>query len=68
MSPATRTRSPFATIEEALEDIAAGKMVVVVDDEDRENEGDLVMAARVRHARRDQLHARQARRAGSAWR
>jgi 3,4-dihydroxy 2-butanone 4-phosphate synthase / GTP cyclohydrolase II len=36
---------PFASIEEALEDIAAGKMVVVVDDEDRENEGDLVMAA-----------------------
>ena len=35
----------FATIEEALEDIALGRMVVVVDDEDRENEGDLVMAA-----------------------
>ena len=35
----------FATIEEALEDIAEGKMVVVVDDEDRENEGDLVIAA-----------------------
>jgi hypothetical protein len=35
----------FATIEQALEDIAEGKMVVVVDDEDRENEGDLVMAA-----------------------
>ncbi len=35
----------FSTVEEALEDIAAGKMVVVVDDEDRENEGDLVMAA-----------------------
>ena len=35
----------FATVEEALEDIAAGRMVVVVDDEDRENEGDLVMAA-----------------------
>jgi 3,4-dihydroxy 2-butanone 4-phosphate synthase/GTP cyclohydrolase II len=35
----------FATIEDALEDIAAGRMVVVVDDEDRENEGDLVMAA-----------------------
>jgi 3,4-dihydroxy 2-butanone 4-phosphate synthase/GTP cyclohydrolase II len=35
----------FATIEEALEDLAAGKFVVVVDDEDRENEGDLVMAA-----------------------
>jgi 3,4-dihydroxy 2-butanone 4-phosphate synthase / GTP cyclohydrolase II len=35
----------FSTIEEALEDIAAGKMIVVIDDEDRENEGDLVMAA-----------------------
>ncbi len=37
--------SQFATVEEALEDIAAGRMVVVVDDEDRENEGDLVIAA-----------------------
>jgi 3,4-dihydroxy 2-butanone 4-phosphate synthase/GTP cyclohydrolase II len=36
--------SPFATIEEALQDIAAGRMVVVVDDEQRENEGDLIMA------------------------
>jgi 3,4-dihydroxy 2-butanone 4-phosphate synthase/GTP cyclohydrolase II len=35
----------FATIEEALEDIREGKMVVVVDDEGRENEGDLTMAA-----------------------
>ncbi len=35
----------FNTIEEALEDIRQGKMVVMVDDEDRENEGDLVMAA-----------------------
>src|SRR5690349_21410292 len=41
----TRAEIKFATIEEALEEIAAGKMVVVVDDEDRENEGDLVMAA-----------------------
>ena len=38
-------RTPFATIEEALEDIRAGKFVVVVDDEDRENEGDLTIAA-----------------------
>jgi 3,4-dihydroxy 2-butanone 4-phosphate synthase/GTP cyclohydrolase II len=38
-------RPPFATIEEAIEDIRAGKMVVVVDAEDRENEGDLTMAA-----------------------
>ncbi|EDS76761.1 3,4-dihydroxy-2-butanone 4-phosphate synthase/GTP cyclohydrolase II [Clostridium botulinum C str. Eklund] len=35
----------FNTIEEAIEDIKNGKMVVVVDDEDRENEGDLLMAA-----------------------
>ncbi len=35
----------FNTIEEAVEDIKAGKIVVVVDDEDRENEGDLLIAA-----------------------
>lgn len=35
----------FATVEEALEEIRAGRMVIVVDSEDRENEGDLVMAA-----------------------
>jgi 3,4-dihydroxy 2-butanone 4-phosphate synthase / GTP cyclohydrolase II len=37
--------SRFATIDEALEDIRAGRMVVVCDDEDRENEGDLTLAA-----------------------
>src|SRR5437762_4630671 len=36
---------PFATIAEAIEEIRAGRMLVVVDDEDRENEGDLTMAA-----------------------
>jgi len=35
----------FATIEEALEDLRAGRMVVILDDEDRENEGDLACAA-----------------------
>jgi 3,4-dihydroxy 2-butanone 4-phosphate synthase/GTP cyclohydrolase II len=40
-----RKRSPFSSIEQALEAIRAGGMVVVVDDEDRENEGDLTMAA-----------------------
>jgi 3,4-dihydroxy 2-butanone 4-phosphate synthase/GTP cyclohydrolase II len=45
MSPTTTAEAAFSTIEEALEDIAAGKMVVVVDDENRENEGDLVLAA-----------------------
>jgi GTP cyclohydrolase II len=37
--------SEFATIEEAIRELQSGRMVVVVDDEDRENEGDLVMAA-----------------------
>ena len=37
--------SPFASIEEAIEEIRAGRFVVVVDDEDRENEGDLTIAA-----------------------
>jgi 3,4-dihydroxy 2-butanone 4-phosphate synthase/GTP cyclohydrolase II len=41
----TQLRTPFATIEEAIEDIRQGKFVVVVDDEDRENEGDLTIAA-----------------------
>jgi 3,4-dihydroxy 2-butanone 4-phosphate synthase/GTP cyclohydrolase II len=41
----TETESPFDTIEEALEEIRRGRMVIVTDDEDRENEGDLVMAA-----------------------
>jgi 3,4-dihydroxy 2-butanone 4-phosphate synthase/GTP cyclohydrolase II len=38
---------PFDSIEEAIDDVRAGKMVVVLDDEDRENEGDLVMAAQM---------------------
>jgi len=40
-----RRRSPFASIEDAIEAIRQGRMIVVVDDEDRENEGDLTMAA-----------------------
>ena len=38
-------KSPFATIEEAIEDFRNGRLVIVVDDEDRENEGDLTLAA-----------------------
>jgi 3,4-dihydroxy 2-butanone 4-phosphate synthase / GTP cyclohydrolase II len=38
-------KAPFATVEEAVEDIRQGRMIVLVDDEDRENEGDLTMAA-----------------------
>jgi len=36
---------PFATVETAIEDLRAGKFIVVADDEDRENEGDLILAA-----------------------
>ena len=36
---------PLSTIEEAVRDIRDGKMIIIVDDEDRENEGDLVCAA-----------------------
>ena len=35
----------FCTIEDALEELRAGRMIVLVDDENRENEGDLVVAA-----------------------
>src|SRR5678810_358054 len=51
----------FGTIEQAIEDIGAGKLIIVADDEDRENEGDLICAAQlvtpdlinfmIRHAR-----------------
>jgi 3,4-dihydroxy 2-butanone 4-phosphate synthase/GTP cyclohydrolase II len=45
-TPTGQTGNPaFSTIDEALEDLRMGKMVVVCDGEDRENEGDLVMAA-----------------------
>jgi 3,4-dihydroxy 2-butanone 4-phosphate synthase/GTP cyclohydrolase II len=37
--------SPFTNVQTAIEEIRAGRMIVVVDDEDRENEGDLTMAA-----------------------
>src|SRR5688572_19572325 len=40
-----RSSSPFATIDAAVAAIGRGEMVIVVDDEDRENEGDLTIAA-----------------------
>jgi 3,4-dihydroxy 2-butanone 4-phosphate synthase/GTP cyclohydrolase II len=45
LAKGSRSRSPFATIDEALAAVRAGEMIVVVDDENRENEGDLTMAA-----------------------
>src|ERR1700675_4582110 len=41
----THTQAPFVSVEEAVEEIRQGRMIVLVDDEDRENEGDLTMAA-----------------------
>ena len=49
-------KSAFATIEEAIEDIRQGKFVVVVDAADRENEGDLTIAAQFANARGSELH------------
>ncbi|MFL6447472.1 MAG: 3,4-dihydroxy-2-butanone-4-phosphate synthase [Bryobacteraceae bacterium] len=45
MSAASQTEAIFASVSEAIEDFRDGKIVVVVDDEDRENEGDLTIAA-----------------------
>jgi len=53
--------SPFSTIEEALEDFRAGKMVVVCDAEDRENEGDLTLAAQFATPEAINFMAREAR-------
>jgi 3,4-dihydroxy 2-butanone 4-phosphate synthase / GTP cyclohydrolase II len=55
------TEAPFSTIEEALEDVRAGKMVVVCDAEDRENEGDLTLAAQFATPDKINFMAREAR-------
>ena len=41
----TTVRKTFNTIDEAIDDIKRGRIVIVVDDDDRENEGDFVCAA-----------------------
>jgi 3,4-dihydroxy 2-butanone 4-phosphate synthase / GTP cyclohydrolase II len=41
----TNEKAPFATVEDAIAEVRQGRMIVLVDDEDRENEGDLAMAA-----------------------
>jgi len=45
LAKGARRQGPFATIDEGLAALRAGEMIIVVDDEDRENEGDLTMAA-----------------------
>ena len=47
---------PLATIEEAVEEFRRGNFVIIIDDKDRENEGDLCIPAEKNHAREDQLH------------
>src|SRR5690349_5957331 len=45
INPRTKARAPFISVEEALEEIRRGRMLILMDDEERENEGDLCMAA-----------------------
>src|SRR5713101_3357080 len=45
LNPRARARAPFVSIEIALEEIRRGRMIILMDDEQRENEGDLAMAA-----------------------
>jgi 3,4-dihydroxy 2-butanone 4-phosphate synthase/GTP cyclohydrolase II len=45
LAKGSRGKTPFAPIDQAIKAIRAGEMIIVVDDEDRENEGDLTMAA-----------------------
>ena len=52
---------PFATIDAALEDLREGRMVIVCDDEDRENEGDLTMAAQFATAEKINFMAKEGR-------
>jgi len=54
-------REQFATIEEAIADLREGKMVIVCDDEDRENEGDLTMAAQFATAENVNFMAKEGR-------
>src|SRR5690348_2521439 len=44
-NPSMLSRPPFTNVPTAIEEIRAGRMIVIVDDEDRENEGDLMLAA-----------------------
>jgi 3,4-dihydroxy 2-butanone 4-phosphate synthase / GTP cyclohydrolase II len=60
-TPERDAHSSFASVEEAIEEIRRGNMVVVCDGEDRENEGDLVMAAQFATPERVNFMAKEAR-------
>lgn len=51
----------FNTIEEALEDLRQGKVILVTDDEDRENEGDMICAAEFATTENVNLMAKEAK-------
>jgi 3,4-dihydroxy 2-butanone 4-phosphate synthase/GTP cyclohydrolase II len=59
--PQATTVSPFSSVEDALEDMRAGRMIVVCDDENRENEGDLTLAAQFATPENINFMAREAR-------
>ncbi|MCE3265338.1 MAG: 3,4-dihydroxy-2-butanone 4-phosphate synthase [Solirubrobacterales bacterium] len=58
---AAQASAPWSTVEEAIEEIRGGRMVIVCDDEDRENEGDLVIAAQFATPEAVNFMARHAR-------
>ena len=60
------TSDGFCSIEQAIEELRAGRMIVLVDDEHRENEGDVVVAAEKVTPAGRQLHDPAAPAAGSA--
>ena len=60
-TPAEPSPHEIASIQDAIDDIRAGRMVILVDDEDRENEGDLVVAAEHLTAEQVNFMAREGR-------
>ena len=58
----------YSTIEQALEELRAGHLIMVIDDPDRENEGDLICAAQFATTAERQLHGGAGQRASSARR
>jgi 3,4-dihydroxy 2-butanone 4-phosphate synthase / GTP cyclohydrolase II len=61
MIPQEKTQSFISPVEDILADIAAGRMVIIVDDESRENEGDIIIAAEFANADVINFMAREAR-------
>ena len=47
LTVAISSSMPFCSVEEAIQDVRSGRFIIILDDENRENEGDLMMAARM---------------------